>query len=83
MQTVEERKTKACTRACIKKEFVGKAGLREEGLAELLANGKAVRSFISVSKSQPKVGGRAGAKKRELEWGAKNDQAGWEVCLGI
>ena len=44
-------------------------------LADLLANETAVAPLLRFLKST-EVGGREGARERELEWGRKNDQAG-------
>ena len=49
-------------------------------LADLLANEKAVAPLLRFLKATG-VGGREGARERELEWGRKNDQAG-EDLLG-
>ena len=49
-------------------------------LAGLLANEKAVAPLLRFLKAT-EVGGREGARERELEWGRKNDQAG-EDLLG-
>ena len=44
-------------------------------LANLLGNEKAVAPFIKFLKTTG-IGGREGAKEREMEWARKNDQAG-------
>lgn len=50
------------------------------GLAELLANEKAIGPLVEFLKST-QVGGREGAKEREIEWERRNDQVG-EKLLG-
>ena len=52
-----------------------------KGLAELLANEKAMSPLLRFLKST-EVGGRAGAKERELEWERRNYQAGEELLGG-
>lgn len=49
-----------------------------KGLAELVANEKAMGPLIGFIKST-EVGGRHEAKERELEWQQRNDQAGEEL----
>ena len=48
--------------------------------AGLLANEKAVAPLLKILNAN-EVGGRKGARERELEWEQKNDQAG-EDLLG-
>ena len=52
--------------------------MREKGLAELLANERAIGSLLEYLKST-EVGGRGGGKERELEWERRDDQAGEEL----
>ncbi len=52
----------------------------KKGLAELLANEKAVGPLVDFLKST-EVGAREGAKERELEWERRDDHAGEECCL--
>ena len=47
-------------------------------LANLLGNVKAVASCLKFLKTTG-IGGRDGAKKRELEWARKNDKAGKDL----
>ena len=49
-----------------------------KGLAELLANEKALGPLVGFLKSTD-VGGREGAKERELEWERRDDQVGEEL----
>ena len=49
-------------------------------LAELLANERATKPPLSFLQAT-EIGGREGARERELEWEQKNDQAG-EDLLG-
>ena len=54
---------------------------KKKGLAEFLANEKAMGPLLGFLKSI-EVGGRAGAKERELEWKRRNDEAGEELLGG-
>ncbi len=47
-------------------------------LAGLLANEKAVAPLLGFLKTTG-VGGREGARERELEWGRRNDRAGEDL----
>ena len=49
-----------------------------KGLAELLANERAIGPLLEYLKST-EVGGREGGKERELEWERRDDQAGEEL----
>ena len=49
-----------------------------KGLAELLANEKAVGPLLEFLKST-EVGGREGAREKEPEWERRNDQTGEEL----
>ncbi len=49
-----------------------------KGLAELLANEKALGPLVGFLKSTD-VGGREGAKERELEWERRDEQVGEEL----
>ena len=49
-------------------------------LAELLANERATKPLLRFLQAT-EIGGREGARERELEWEQKNDQAG-EDLLG-
>ena len=50
----------------------------KKGLAELLADERAIGPLLECLKST-EVGGREGGKGRELEWGRRNDRAGEEL----
>lgn len=50
----------------------------KKGLAELLANERAVDVLVGFLKAT-EVGGREGAKERELEWERKDDRVGEEM----
>ena len=50
----------------------------KKGLAELLANERAVDVLVGFLKAT-EVGGREGAKERELEWERKDDRLGEEM----
>ena len=64
------------------KEGISWQGWTErKGLAELLGNEKAMGPLLGLLKST-EVGGRAGAKEKELEWERRNDQAGEELLGG-
>lgn len=63
---------------CAKKELDGKAGLRKGWLAGLLANSKAMGPFSGFLKST-EVGGKEGARERELEWEQRDDRIGEEL----
>lgn len=61
------------------KEGIRWQGLSErKGLAELLAHGKAMSPLFGFLKST-EVGGREGAKEKELVWERRSDQAGKEL----
>ena len=61
------------------KEGISWQGWTEKkGLAELLANEKAMGPLLGFLKSTG-VGGREGAKERELEWQQRSDQTGEEL----
>ena len=49
-----------------------------DGLAELLANERAIGPLLEYLKST-EVGGREGGKEREVEWERRDDQAGEEL----
>ena len=53
---------------------------QKKWLAGLLANEKAVAPLLRFLKATG-VGGREGAREKELQWGRENDQAG-EDLLG-
>ena len=65
-------------------EILYKEGIRwqgwteRKGLAELLANEKALGPLVGFLKSTD-VGGREGAKEREIEWDQRDDQVGEEL----
>lgn len=64
-----------------------KEGIRWQGWTErkgpalLLANEKAMGPFLDFLKST-EVGGKEGARERELEWQQRSDQAGEELHDG-
>ena len=61
------------------KEGISWRGRTErKGLAELLADEKAIGPLLEFLKST-EVGGREGAKEREIEWERRNDQVGEEL----
>ena len=61
------------------KEGISWQGWTErKGIAELLANEKAMGPLLGFLKST-EVSGREGAKERELEWQRRSDQAGEEL----
>ncbi len=61
------------------KEGISWEGRTErKGLAELLADEKVIGPLLDFLIST-EVGGREGAKERELEWERRNDQAGEEL----
>lgn len=60
---------------CAKKELNGKGWTEKRGLAELLANEKAMGPLLGFFKST-EVGGREGARERELEWEQRDDRVG-------
>ncbi len=65
------------------KEGIGRQSWTErKGLAELLANEKAISPLLDFLKST-EVGGREGAKERELEWQQRIDRAGEGVAWGL
>ena len=48
-------------------------------LAELLANKRATKPLLRFLQTT-EVGGKEGARERELEWGKKNNQAGEDLA---
>ena len=74
MPTLAERKTRS-----LYKEGISWQGRTErKGLAELLANEKAIDPLLEFLEST-EVGGREGAKEREIGRERGNDQAGEEL----
>ena len=57
--------------------FMASSG-RKKMLASLLENEKAVAPLLIFLKATD-VGGREGARERELKWERKNDQAGEDL----
>lgn len=70
--TVEAGKTET------NQELAGKAGLRKKGPAKVLENERAVGLCLDYLKST-EVGGREGAKGRDVEWERRNFRAGGEL----
>ena len=65
-------------RALCKEGISWQGWTERKGLAELLANEKAMGPLLGFLKST-EVGEREGAKERELEWQRRSDQAGEEL----
>lgn len=61
-----------------KERVVWQAQGERRWLASLLGNNKAVRSLLKFLKTTG-VGGREGARKKDLEWEKKDDQTGEEL----
>ena len=64
----------------LEKEGIWQPQVERRWLANLLGDGKAVAPLLKFLKTTG-IGGREGARERELEWERKNDQEG-EDLLG-
>ena len=72
------RKRRKLIRSLYREGISWQSRAEKKGLAELLANERAIVFLLEYLK-KTEVGGREGGKERELEWERRNDQAGEEL----